>query len=289
MDFLSDKTAGHELSATSAYVLLLSGKESYPLSDANGYFDCLDLTPGKSYFDNCFKIWPHYDQVIKNRKFTINKICSSFFEQSTDNRQVIILAAGLAPLSLELALAFSSVNIFDTDRSFMDLKLNLMNRLHTDSSVLERIKCVSADIRNPELLHKSLVENGWNPSKPSLIVAEGISYYIEKTDLYNIFRIFKTDAHENFGVIEYLVPLVNINPEYRQIPEKVFNLISQQCCIKTLSSFEYIELQSCVNNLLSGHITEHYTLHKMELFRKGCNLYFPADNSGWIEICSFLY
>jgi O-methyltransferase involved in polyketide biosynthesis len=98
--------------------------------------------------------------------------------------QVIILAAGLAPLSVELAALFPKVKIFDVDRELMVEKEKI---LHGQFANIQFITC---DISNMEKLTAQLFEKGWHKDHPTLEVFEGIIYYLREEDLKNILCYF---------------------------------------------------------------------------------------------------
>src|SRR6478609_5861684 len=95
------------ISDTSALVLNWTSKDVWQSKNARDFFNNLDLSAADILYK---KFDRHLDfvqsQSLTNRKFFIRKCAVEFLEQcKTENKtgQVIILAAGIDPLSVEIA------------------------------------------------------------------------------------------------------------------------------------------------------------------------------------------
>src|SRR5260221_8741495 len=103
------------ISATSALVLYWTLPEIWTTDNARNYFEHLDLSEGKPLYD-AFGDLENYmlTQGITNRKYFVRKHILSFLkdcEQDNRNGQVIVLAAGIAPLSAEIATLFPKCTV----------------------------------------------------------------------------------------------------------------------------------------------------------------------------------
>jgi hypothetical protein len=116
---------------------------------------------------------------------------------------------------------------------------------------------------------------------PSIIVIEGISYYLQKTDLKAIIDTFSR-LHEAHFIIEYLVPDNYISNERRHIPQEIFDIIHDNCELESITSYIKDELQSFFEEC-GGKFLNRYTLTDMELYRTAVNTYFKNSTDGWIE------
>ncbi len=161
------------ISGTSALVLLWGGKDAYKSKLAQKYLEQLDLSSGYELYNECSKIWEPYHEILRNRKFGVFNFIESILREDS-NAQVIILAAGIAPLSLDIIERFPDAKIFDIDIVNMPMKKKLFEEV-SDGSFENKIEFIESDITNKDILTESLIQHGWDKSKKSIVIAEGIS------------------------------------------------------------------------------------------------------------------
>lgn len=270
------------LSATSALVLLWTKREIHKSDIANKYLDLLDLESGKEHLDKCNEYWPHYSKVVKNRKSCILDLVKNTISQDKVE-QVIILGAGFDTLSLEICSFSTKTRIFEIDIENMELKHNLINSVFTNNS----ITCITGDLSDHSSLISNLVEHGWNKNMPSLIIIEGLSYYLSKDELYNILDVFKTNNQHNHVILEYLLPHDKISKKWQAIAEYPFNLISKRHNLDFITRYALSDIAEYLKTL-DREILGHYTMTKIQKKNTTQNNIFDSENDGWIEICEFL-
>ncbi len=279
-----------KLSPTSALVLLWTDKDSSAHPNTSQYLESIDLTEGQALVRDYEKIWPSYSQVITNRKYAIKKLAFDFLfsclsnnsstnsgiDDSSKNSQVIILAAGLDPLSIEIASMFPKTSVFDVDLDNMDTKKNLLNQINN-------IQCLTADITDTEILREKLCHAGWNSNLPTLLIAEGISYYIKSDDLWKIIDSFKSHNHRNALILESLIPFELVNDRFRYIPKKIFESLSTDFHLNQITHYTQ---ESIVDQLsqISGQLKNILSLKEIEKTRLGENVFFHNENDGWIQV-----
>ena len=277
-----DHIKGEPLSSTSALVLLWTDKNLYSTSVVKNYWSKLDLSAGEQLYEECNTIWPSYEAVINDRKWLIadwsNQILAS---QEMD--QVIIFAAGWAPLGLELAERYPNYRIYELDTDFMEAKAKLVS---TISNAPKNIRFVTSDISNHQQCMDSLQQDGWNPFKPTLLILEGISYYIKREDLMAVFDLA---ANQSKAILEYMVPYDHVEPSRRDIPIQVFGIIAKDCHLELpIETWDIEQIRQGV----PGTILERVTLCDIEKLRskgvKEDGAIFPTPASGWIEIANIL-
>jgi len=266
------------LSATSALVLLWSGPESYRSREARRYLDLLDLSAGLPLHERCSGIWPHYGEVIKNRKHCIIELMEECAAADGDLRQVVVLGAGLAPLGVEWKARHTSALVFDLDGTNMGLKQRLVSSL--GEKTLGGISFMRVDLRSPRLVGERLVEHGWDRQDPTLLVLEGISYYLPHDVARQLVLLFRHPEHRTRAIVEYLKPEEAISTERRGIPGRVFGEICDTCGHHRITRFGSADLASWPGvELLATR-----TMSDIERGRTGRNEHFPSDESGWIEL-----
>jgi O-methyltransferase involved in polyketide biosynthesis len=173
---------------TSALVLNWTSKDTWKTDNARNYFDALDLSSAAVLHDR-FDKEMHFIQfqMLSNRKFFVRKAAVEFLAQckvEQVNGQVIILAAGIDPLSIELASLFSDSMIFDVDKYSLQEKEKYLDH------ACPNIKFAQCDITNIELLETTLVEKGWNSKQPCILIVEGITYYLTEIELRKVLTFF---------------------------------------------------------------------------------------------------
>lgn len=267
------------LSDTSAFVLLLSGN-SYCAKYAKKYQKLLDLNSGKEMALQVKRIWPHYNTVIKNRKKCILDLALYNIKQNIT--QVVIFGAGMDALSLEL-LSRAQLDIYEIDASNMKLKNKLIKDVNSKFS--NNIHCLDFNLKDHKEITNLLEKHGWDKTRPSMLIFEGISYYLKENNLFSIIKLFKTKNLQNRIILEYLLPQNQINQKRRDIPKKVFQIIKQRHSLN-ITTFDRKKIQDNLDKIKTGKILKTYSLKDMEKMRTKNNIYFPTKSSGWIQVSS---
>lgn len=267
------------LSDTSALVTLLAGEDVHVSPYSSRYRDLLDLSAGGDFLRRCAEVWPHLDQLVKNRKTCIQDEVFECIQGGAE--QVVILGSGLDPLSLEIAYRMGGVRVYEVDADQMDDKRDLTRKAAPDAA--GRIACVTADLTRPRQVIHKVASAGWEASLPSVLVLEGISYYLSEKNLWELVARFG-EASANDMVLEYMVPHEMIAPERAHIPDAVFEIIRQ-------SIAEPLEIARFSSDMIrdragriGGRLVNRHTMRSIELSRTGTNRYFPTDRSGWVEV-----
>ncbi|MBN1189685.1 MAG: class I SAM-dependent methyltransferase [Dehalococcoidales bacterium] len=246
------------------------------------YVNQLDLSSGEALLKECNSVCDWYDEVILNRKNFIKYLIDQELSAAKQEFQLIFLAAGKSPSSVEILYTnpHKIHRIFEVDSSGMEDKKRLY--LQVCPELTDKLRCVTADITSPDILSVlDMPVNGYRHDMKSIIIMEGISYYLHKNDLQNIITRFRTDR-ENLFIIEYMIPYRYVNPARRQIPEEIFKIIQDSCGLSAVTSYTKNELRTLfLKN--RGDLIAGYSMADMELNRTGANAYFEKPSDGWIE------
>ncbi|MGV7234816.1 MAG: class I SAM-dependent methyltransferase [Nitrosomonadaceae bacterium] len=265
-----------KLSSTSSLVLLWAGQECYKSKKAKAFLDQLELEEGKSLYEQCEKVCPYYDEVIKNRKFGIfNLIKKSIFTEN-NMLQIVIAAAGLDALGIELIEHYPNTMVYELDSKNMEFKSKLYGSIET--KLKPNIVFIEADLLNTSSVYKSLSAHGWDVMKPTLLIIEGISYYLPTESIQNLFQTIKP----NRTIFEFLKEDKEIVADKLKIAKKVFDLISGQCELSDITQYKYSKIEKLSNNMT---IVDRHSMKRLEKMRTGSNRFFLTENSGWIEVC----
>ena len=264
-----------ELSSTSALVLLWAQQECYQSEKAKDYLNSLDLKAGNALYEQCEKICPFYDEVIKNRKFGVFDLIRKCFTEEVDIQQIIIAGAGLDALGIEVMNYYPQIKVFELDIKDMDVKASLFSKFRVTSK--SSISFIDVNLLNTLEVHSKLSNYGWNPVEPTLLILEGLSYYLPVKSIQKLIEVI----NPNRTVFEFLKRNKEIIAERARIAEEVFGLISTQCDCSYIVRYNYAE----VENLFELPILAKYSMKQLEKRRTGTNRFFPTEKSGWIEVC----
>ena len=264
------KTATFSLEETSALVLLWLQDGFYRRPGARAYLERLDLSAGRDLHAACNAIWPDYGTVIDNRKYGIRQLAMRH-----QKRQIILPGAGLDAMGLELAEFLPDCHIFELDYAHMEAKRNLIERAN--------MSFVSADIRDTAAARAALVQAGWQADRPSLLLLEGISYYLSSAQLRALVGVLQPAC----VLAEYLLPDSGLDDRSKAIADGVFTAIMGTAGYAGLSRYTAQSLAG----LLDMALADQWSMHRLEAMRlaaapeqKAC---FQDSDFGWIEMAIF--
>jgi len=260
---------------TSALVLLWCGHEIYHSGAVNEYANMLDLGRGRSLFERCNNIWSEYGSVIRYRKLFIAKEAASIIAKNNIN-QVVIPGAGFSMLGIELAATFQNLDIFELDTDRMQEKEKIIKRLSLAEN--SRVSCLSADVEDIGTCGRVLSDVGWRQQEPTLLIIEGLSYYVSGNAVRRQWGMMMPGS---MIIFEYLVPPDLVNSSRRHIPDNVFHEIMNYCsCDSRLTYWSEDQLL----NETEVRLDSCYSLYDIEKELNPDTRLFTDRKTGWIEV-----
>ena len=271
----------YKLAPTSAMVLFFAEKQPHPNLKVREYLSQLDLSSGEEIAPLFKKIWEPMPEIIKDRKFIITQWVCDFLDKNPKG-QLVILGAGVDSLSLEMTTTYNEVEAFDIDIESMESKKELLQKTNN----LERIHCLTADIADASQIREQLAQTNWDPQKPTVIVVEGLSYYMEHAPLWKAIEIFKSPKEtkqQNCLIFEYFVPFERVKPERRQYPAETFKILEKLFSLPKMKHYteELIEEKLTA---LNGKTEKVFALCDIQKLRLNQNDLFPERDDGWLEV-----
>jgi O-methyltransferase involved in polyketide biosynthesis len=267
------------ISDTSALVLNWTSKDIWKSKNAQNYFAGLDLNAADILLQK-FNRQENYmhTQMVSNRKFFIRKSSIEFLEECRRNGrtgQVIILAAGIAPLSVEIASLYKESKVFDVDKYLMKDKERYLD------NVCPNINFIECDITDIKLLKEKLLEKGWNIKEPGLLIMEGIIYYLTEDDLKNLFTFF---SGNNFKLAcDFGLKPECVNEKNRIYGVEVFRKIQESVGLEFVSFDRPDYYMSLVTQCGFENATR-FTMDDIQKERTGEKSPFDYDEPGWIAV-----
>jgi len=238
----------------------------------------LDLSSGADLFCRCQAACDWYGEVILNRKHFIRHQIAEHL-RALDWSQVVLLAAGKSPLGLELLQRSSQISrVFEVDLAGMAEKETLYKR--TAPEVADRLRCITADIAS-ESLQEELCLAGFRRDIATIVVLEGISYYISEEALKRIISSVRSSGKSIF-ILEYLLPCDFVEPSRRNIARTIFSLIEESTGQKEIRCYSDEDLELIFSEA-GGRVAAYHSMQEMERQRTGRNEYFDKPGLGWIK------
>lgn len=239
------------LSENSAADILCVADSIYKTDEAKKYLKMLDASAGKRLFEICSEIYAGYAESIRDRKYGVLKLVDDVL-QNSDINQVVIAGCGLDPLSIEIKSKYPHMNVFDLDIHDMRIKKEITADIGIE--YLNEIKFVNTDISNADFTKQQLLKVGWQEKSNTLLIIEGVSYYLGINPLRRLINIFEANGLSRI-ILEYLLPEECIDEQIKFIPEQIFAKFADEAkldtitCInqETIYNWEDINLIKVVN------------------------------------------
>jgi len=263
------------LSDTSALVLLWVQQGCYKSRKAQQYLSRLDLSAGQDLYERCIQIWPHYHEVIRNRKYGVFHLIEDTLNENQDIHQVVIAGAGLDALGIEAIERYPDIKIFEIDKDNMDFKSSLFSNLSSPPN--PNIHFIEVDLCDTPRVDRVLTDHGWNRKQPTLLICEGISYYLSQ----HIVGRLMASLMPSRTIFEFLKREEDLTFERAMIARQIFSVILDACNLSEIVRYNYRDIQAS----FEMSVLERCSLMRLEHMRTGSNTFFPTEESGWIEVC----
>lgn len=267
------------ISATSALVLYWTSPEIWTTRNARDYFEHLELAEGKPLYDEFGDLVNYMlTQGITNRKYFVRKHILAFLEdceQKNQHGQVIVLAAGIAPLSAEIATLFPKCTVFDVDKYAMPEKEQYLKK------VCRNIQFITSDITQLDLLEEKLVRAGWNERVATVVVIEGVIYYLTEKDLKNIMAFFAN--HQARLIADFVLKPTCVHEKNRRFGVEVFDKIRELVGLEFLNFYEPEYFMTMVE-ACGFKNPKRYTMDEIQMERTGKKDPFDFKEPAWVSM-----
>jgi O-methyltransferase involved in polyketide biosynthesis len=266
-----------KISATSTLVLNWSDKSLWQCQKTLNYNAQLDLSEGEPLF----KLFSEeesfmHKQAVSGRKFFMKKNAVEFLHKCINENQlgqVIILAAGLAPLSVEIGSLFPSSSVFDVDKFLMDDKRALANGNPSN------IKFIECDITDIDALTENLIKCDFKMQNPSIAIMEGIIYYLTKDGFKKILQFLSKNNIAFAGDFCLKPELVNEKTQFYLTD--VFRKIKQEVHLDFINFYSIDEMTNLLYEAGFKNVNV-FNMQKIQEERVGDKSPFLEENSCWV-------
>jgi O-methyltransferase involved in polyketide biosynthesis len=279
------KTGVNKLSVASTSALVLTYVKSiYEEGWAKEYISHIDFSQVKPLADELSRITPLFREALLLRKQLIRHMIRTLMQRQP-KPQVCILAAGLDPLGLQLTEYFSDrevANIYEVDSANMREKQEIYAAIGFDD---ERLHTLQADINNTHQLMTTLIDAGFDPEQPVLIVFEGIMHYISEEQFLSIMRNFCTHTRTNAVVMDYLEYAEGLPPNSVSKTTEMLDTMESYIGSR-LQQFSRKKIRNLLS-LLEADQIDVYDMQAAEFTLNGQNRVYRGERRGVLELISF--
>jgi O-methyltransferase involved in polyketide biosynthesis len=254
----------------------------YTEGKVGAFFNELDLSRGHALLMHCHKVCPWYGEVIQNRKHFIKHLIECELRSSATPYQVVIPGAGISPLALELLVNHPErvARAIEVDTVGMEEKRALYDLIIPD--LTDRVSCITLDITSQGFSCETLrAQAAYNAEISTIVLLEGISYYIAEEDLRRAIAVFQSDQHRNRIVLEYMLPCELVKEARRPIPRGIFETIGTYAELQHLQCYSPSHVEQLFESA-HGAVIAHYDLFDMEHLRTGERTWFAERDDGWV-------
>jgi O-methyltransferase involved in polyketide biosynthesis len=223
-------------------------------------------------------ISPLFKEVMLLRKRMVRYLVRQLMIQHP-RQQVCILAAGLDPLGLQMAEYFPEqlTSIYEIDNANMPEKQELYAAVSFNDA---RLHILDMDITHTHRMMESLINAGYVPHQPTLIVFEGIMHYIAEEQFLRVMRCFCSRTRNNAVIMDYAVPEEEMSPSFAAKARAMEELV--------ISKYAYSR-KKILNllSLLEAEIVGVYDMQATEYVLNGSNKLFRERGEGMLEMAAF--
>ena len=193
---------------------------------------------------------------------------------------MVQLGGGLDPLTIDLAECHPNSRIYDVDMANMSIKAEINESIGGPS-----ISFLTANLADIPSLTKILSSAGWSKEESTLLISEGISYYVPKQVYGMTLGALRTSGG---GLIfEYAMPdeLLAGTPK-AEIIHDFFTRFSAILDLPfSMQRYSDDEVHALANDL-NGEVKEILTQHQLEFSRIGRHEMREDPTMGAIRVAS---
>ncbi len=252
---------------------------------ARQFVDCLDLSPAQPMIDVA-KQRGFYDLAREQaiaRKHSIRKALLAAIKETPSQKQILILAAGLDPLSIEMLdeAGEQIAHVYEVDLQDLETKKKIFNRIAP--GLCPKISVIREDVTSDRLQERLQVQ-GFSLSRDTIVVMEGISHYLSRLALEELLISFQSEDAGQQVILEFSIPYDDIDLPFREEVRAMHTLIEAATNIPPMTKYPVDEIKDLFQRI-GGRAVEFSTAHDAEKEMTGGTPIFPKKNSGWLQVC----
>ncbi|MFY0254100.1 class I SAM-dependent methyltransferase [Chitinophaga sp. 30R24] len=247
------------------------------------YIAAIDFSETSGLFYDLKRQYSSIVDIICLRKESIRQMLQEKFSQSPQ-QQVVILGAGLDPLSLYLLENYANdiSHIIEIDNGYIEEKQKIYTDILPETVPIHFSRC---DITDTDLLWHKLRENGYKEALPTTIIFEGVFHYIRNEAFIQLMKLFRTTNHRNTVMMDYFLSDQEVPDGYLPAQQRVLELIETALGL-SLNIHSRAVISSLLEYLDADQV-KTVALHEVEKKLTGSNQLLHAPGEGLLEMVHF--
>lgn len=247
-----------------ARLVLDAAAKIYDSPSERLYISKIDTEEVSDLLQCLLAAYPLFREMVFYRKQSVRDLLQKRMQQYP-LQQVLILGAGLDPLSLLIIEKYKDriSNIFEIDNGYIEEKEKIYENILQGDTTVQFIRC---DVTDTSQLDAQLRQYDFRADLPTLIIFEGLIYYITNEEFINTMQLFSSVDHRNMLLLDFMLTRDDI-PAYHlhyyndiiKVIEKVLNIklnitsrltITEMAAALNASQVEFISLYETARRLL---------------------------------------
>jgi O-methyltransferase involved in polyketide biosynthesis len=270
------------IAAASAFILSIT-KGLFDHGWSREYISRIDFSAVEEKLSDRYPVMSRLRGMLLLRKRMVRYLIHQLMDQHP-RQQVCILAAGLDPLGLHLAENYPEQlhGIYEVDKAHVNEKRKLCASVSFNDA---RLHHLHLDITNPPLLMETLMNVGYAPNEPTLIIFEGIMDYISEEQFLRIMRAFCSRTRNNAVIMDYTLQWEDISAGVLPDVEELVEMLE----IEMGSRLRQYSRKKIMNllSLLEAEIFDVYDMQAAEYVLNGHNKNYHVKGEGMMEMVAF--
>ncbi|HEY9261893.1 class I SAM-dependent methyltransferase [Chitinophaga sp.] len=247
------------------------------------YIESIDFSETSRIFYELKRYYPLVIDTICFRKQSIRAMLRERITQAP-GQQVILLGAGLDPLSLYLLENYREQisRIIEIDNGYIEEKQRLYAAIIPEEPLIRFSRC---DVTDTVLLRSKLLENGYREDLPAIIVFEGVIHYVSNEAFINTMKLFKTPNKQHLVMLDYTLSPEDVPTTFLPYHEGVLRMLETYVGAP-LNVNSHADMAGIIYQL-DAALENLEPMCETERKITGYNKLFHAPGEGIIEMLSF--
>nr|WP_295864618.1 class I SAM-dependent methyltransferase [uncultured Chitinophaga sp.] len=251
-----------------------------PLEQA--YVNAIDFSETSRLSRDLTRAYPPVADMIHYRKQAIREVIQYRMEQYPV-QQVLILGAGLDPLSLYLLERYPGriSRILEVDNGYIEEKKKIYEEILHITGPLHFLRCDLTDI---VLLEAMLKQAGYVPEEPAIVILEGVLHYISNEACVQVMQLLTTAPQHHLGILDFSLAVTEVPDNYLVYHRNVLKVMETH-----LNMTANLNTRQQVRDMIGrfGRLVYLEPLCETEKKFTGANRVFHQPGQGIIEMAVF--
>ncbi|NML41899.1 class I SAM-dependent methyltransferase [Chitinophaga sp. G-6-1-13] len=251
-----------------------------PLEKA--YINAIDFSETSRLSRDLTRTYPPIADTIYYRKQAVREVIQHRMAQYPV-QQVLILGAGLDPLSLYLLEHYAEriSRILEVDNGYIEEKKIIYEEILHITGPLHLLQC---DLTDTVLLEAMLIQAGYMPEEPAMVIFEGVLHYMSNEACVQVMQLLATPQQHHLGLLDFSLALPDVPDNF---------LVYHRNTLKVMETYLNTTLnlntRQQIRDLVArfGRLEYFEPLCETEKKLTGTNRVFHQPGHGIVELAVF--